>query len=528
MNLKKNVFSYLMWLIYSVVVCMGLWRLSAVLSTVGGYSKLEAASFGIVWLLVCGWAVFFRKQHIENARDSFAKPKNKLPAMTVEILFVVILFAAGIFVRVQKLPGIGAENIYFELAKVAEGQSVPAIVHGAVYLYLELLHMVFVIFGNKAIAGIWLQIGLLLVAGIFLYFAVRKISGAVSALATLAFLMIGPFMIKESMVLSPLLFFLAIYTIVLFLCTFAFGGKKNPAIRFLMGILAGAVCYLDVAGITLLVFLFCGILLDVDEEGPLLPIRMVSSVLSLLGGVVGFVILIATDAVFSVNGFFDILLAWLKVYQPTGFGIPQFFRLTQISAEQVILLLMLTIGVMGFWLHRKTEKLSIWVMPMMAFFLLSCFGMPTKEMNGNLHFFLLFSILAGVSLSDIISLGDETKAPKVKAEHQTRKNRQTETVVEESADEGSDDKEQNLSEEITEDIVKETVVETPAEETSAEETATEETPEVPKRKVALLENPLPLPKPHVKKTLDYDIVDIHPTQNCYDIRVADDDDYDVK
>lgn len=505
MNLKKNVFSYLMWFIYSVAVCMALWQTLTVFGMGGGYSKSETIGFCVVWLLVCGWAVFFRKQHIENARDSFAKPKKKLPAIVVEVFFAVVLFAIGIFLRVQKLPDIVTENTYFELAKVAEGQTIPSFVHGAIYLYLNLLHTVFVFFGNKIIAGVWLQIGLLILAGVFLYFAVRRVAGAVPALTTLAFLAVGPFMVKESLTLSPQIFFLAVCAIAFFVCTFAFNGKKSPVICFLSGVLVGAVCYLDVMGITLICFLLCGILLHTDEENPALPIRMVGSVVALLGGVVGFVLLIAADAVLSFNGFFDILLVWWKLYQPTAYSTPLFFSATSISFEQVVFLLLLPIGMMGFWIHRETEKISIWTLSVIALFLLSCFGMTTNEMNGSMQFYVLFFILSGVSFSDIVSLGEETKNVNVK----TKRRKKTKNEPETSATET-------------------TVEETSAVETPVAEPPVEEIPAMQKPQVTLLENPLPLPKPHVKKNMDYDIVDIHPTKNCYDIRVADDDDFDVK
>ncbi len=52
----------------------------------------------------------------------------------------------------------------------------------------------------------------------------------------------------------------------------------------------------------------------------------------------------------------------------------------------------------------------------------------------------------------------------------------------------------------------------------------EETPST----VTLLENPLPGPKKHVPKTMDYDINDVKPQLMKYDINVKDDDDFDLK
>ena len=46
-------------------------------------------------------------------------------------------------------------------------------------------------------------------------------------------------------------------------------------------------------------------------------------------------------------------------------------------------------------------------------------------------------------------------------------------------------------------------------------------------KIRLIDNPLPLPKKHVKKTMDYGI-DVAEEQMKYDRDVRDDDDFDLK
>lgn len=46
-------------------------------------------------------------------------------------------------------------------------------------------------------------------------------------------------------------------------------------------------------------------------------------------------------------------------------------------------------------------------------------------------------------------------------------------------------------------------------------------------KVRLIENPLPLPRKHVKKTMDYKI-DITEEQMKYDVEVKENDDFDLQ
>lgn len=496
MNLKKNVFSHLMWFIYSAFVCVSLMGISIVLTSRVGYSKAEGFMMCGLWLLVCAWVVFFRKKQSENDEDT---PKqSKLPAVVVEGFFVILLFAAGVFLRVQGLTNIEEANAYHEIAKVAEGQTIPAIVHGAVYIYLELLHFVYLLFGNKILAGIWLQIVLWLVAGIFLYFAVRRMAGAVSAVTMLTFLMLGSAMMRESLVLSPQMFFYAVYAIALYLCTLCVTGKKRPVSCALAGLLVGAVCYLDVMGVTLLLFLLGGVLKGKSEEDEPLSGRLIGSLLALLCCAVGLILFIGVDAISSGKDVFNVFNAWWKLYAPSAFVLPAVLSLKGINAEMVILLLLLPIGAAGYWLNRESEKQSVWILPTVALFLMVAFGMTTEEMNGNIQLNLLFSVLAGISLSGVISFGEDRPLVWAKSKSHV-----------------------SYAEETSEEYIEPT----PAEDKSYEEQEPEQTTQKPK--VNFLENPLPLPKAHVKKTLDYDIVDIHPIKNCFDIRVAEDDDFDI-
>ena len=48
-------------------------------------------------------------------------------------------------------------NVWFEAAKVTETTQIPQVVHGAVYFYLQVLHGLLVLLGNKMTAALILQ-----------------------------------------------------------------------------------------------------------------------------------------------------------------------------------------------------------------------------------------------------------------------------------------------------------------------------------------------------------------------------------
>lgn len=507
MKLKKNVFSHIMWFVYSALVCVGLLGMSSALSNWAGYTKGEGFTICGLWVIVCGWIVFFRKQHLENT--DYKQRVSRVQALVIEILFAVLLLVAGIFLRVQSIGEAESGAGYFELAKVAEGQNIPPVVHGAAYIYLNLLHMVFLVFGNIFQAGVWLQIVLLAVAGIFLYLTVRKVSGVIASSVMLTFVAVGPLMIDKSLALSPELLFLAIYAVALFLSTLCIGGKKHPVSCLLAGLLVGLICYLDIMGVTLLLFVLCGILVTRSDESRTFPMRLLGGLLALVGSLVGFLLFIAMDSLISAKDFLDVLMAWGQLYKPSAFVLPEALSISVPTVEKVLLLLLLPIGAVSYWFVRDKERQSIWIVTLISMILMTCFGMTTAEMDGMIQIYLILAVLAGTSISSIYSFGVEVEF-KEEMEEEFEEEPENELYI----------KELDTQEPAVEEIEVES-------EPIALEELVPETEETPRPKVTLLENPLPLPKAHVKKKLEYDIVDIHPTLNCYDVRVPYNDDYDI-
>ena len=126
--------------------------------------------------------------------------------LIIEGLAVVALIAVGITLRVREsmqydISG-AAGNIWFDAVKVTETTRIPQVVHGAVYFYLQVLHGLLVFLGNKMTAALVLQIVLQILTGIFLYFAVRKLTGMVAAVVSLAYWMLCP-VLSGSVILGP-------------------------------------------------------------------------------------------------------------------------------------------------------------------------------------------------------------------------------------------------------------------------------------------------------------------------------------
>lgn len=461
----KNGFSYLVWFLYSLSLCICLLFSAGILSARAGYSYLVGYGVVALWLVLNGLLVFLISAWV--CKFPCLSKERKMTALVLESLVVVILFAAGCWLRVCGLFDANGGISYYEMAKVVGGQSVSVQAHGAVGVYLTLLHLVFSLFGNHYLAGIWLQVVLQMIAGFCFYRAVRKLVGVTASLVTLGFMMLGPLMLSSSLMLSPEMLFLAAYAAVLYLCSCCIKGKRGPVSCLLTGMAVSIVCYLDIMGISLLILLLVGLLrMDTERECPLSR-RLRGMFFAVLGCCVGFALLILVQTFLSGMAFCNVLYGWWSLFTPDGFALPEMLDVSNLSVEMLCLLLSMIFGVFSFWRRNDRERQSIWICVAASVLLLQSFGMTTNELKGQLNLYILFAVLAGIGVADIFSFPEE------------REEEMTETETE----------------------------------------ATES-------KVELIENPLPLPKKHVKKTLDYDLTDSS-DKDDFDFDVADDDDFDI-
>lgn len=496
MSLKKNAFSCLLWFVYIVMTVGALVCVAVNLSTGIGFAAWTGPVGAAVFVLLVGLLVFL----IHKATLKLAKTESVRKSLfpVLESLAVVLLFAAGILLRICGIGDATPEQAYFEAAKVVEGQTIPQIVHGATYLYLQLLHLFFLLFGNKITVGIILQILLQLVAYVFFYFGVRRIAGRTAAVVMLAFAMLLPGMRSEVFFLSPELLFLFLFSVG-FCLTAGLAGKNNPVYICLAGIFIAVVCYFDVSGSLLLLFAFGIPFFEEKSEEKAqknnVKERAAGIGLCLAGFCLGFLTVIAIDALASGKNVFGILSAWFQLYRPEGFLLPVTLGTEGIAWEAVLVVCCLPPGIFSFWCRKGEDRLSLWVMAVILLGAAQCFGIVTGEVNGEMLFFFLITVVAGIAIQEMFVL------PEKQQEAQSWE----ELVIQDL------EKEELLHQEMPEKPEEELVEEEPAEKKPAA--------------IHFIENPLPLPKKHEKKVMDYS-VQLSETED-FDFPVDMNDDFDI-
>ena len=485
MKWTKNGFSYFVWLIYALSVSVGLLGVGSVTATHMGYPFWYGILAGGIYVVLAGVLVLLFHKYVAE-KCNVLTGKEMLPVI-LEGVVLVGLFVLGIYLRVSRmmsLDGEGADIVYFQAAMVAEGQSIPQVVHGATYIYLQLLHLSLLFLGNKLIAAVGLQVGLQLLAIVLIYVAVRKLSGRVAALVMAAFLLLSPNMLLNAVTLSPQNLFLLFFAIALCIVSSALTRKRGLGYLF-AGLGIGICTYFDIMGIVLLLFL-AGVFNLEYNKGAVSRYKRGQLFLTGLGSsFFCWIVVMSVDALCSEKKIFNVIAAWWELYKPG------FFKLWFVGQEQgelidiLVLFCVLALGVFGFWCRSKSERVTIWVGATLVLVLLQGFQM-TRTMDGSLYLYLFLSALAGIGIGDVF-----TKACLPKA-----------TCMEKGQEKAV--KEENMNLEKNE-------VEKPKDEE--------------KQEIHFLENPLPLPKKHEPKVLDYKLSDIGEDED-FDILVSEDEDFD--
>lgn len=527
MSWKKNGVSYLIWFIYAAAVS------GLLAGTAGAVCVREdiAVYWGIlmtvVILLASGNLVFLIHRFAE--RISAFAAKNRKALYALEAVLAAAFFVTGIFLRAGEMEEAFRPSAYYEAAKVAEGHRIPQIVHGAVYLYVHLLHAVYLLLGNFFSAGLWLQIVLQLGAVLVFYFTVRKLFGSVAALTVLAFCTAGSYMIGNALVLSPDILFFLLFALAAALITLRCRQKLVPVLFLPAGALAAFCTYMDAAG-ALLLLLTIGVIFCCRRKGADPKSRATAVLFCFLGTVSGFFAACSMDAFLSGKSLFGVLEAWGLLYCPEGFRLPVSMDLTGYEREGLILLAVMTAGIFSFWCDRKEERLSMPVIGAGCLAAAAAFGIFTPEMPGYLFLYLFAVLCAGTGLGQcfVRPAGEEAEAMNLNRqapEEAVCPNRQASGEI------------LNLDGQVSEETTspvrpasKEAVnPDGPAsEEAPTGGTATEgkEQPEEGSMLVKYIPNPLPLPKKHEKRVLDYPQRN-YPDEDDYDYPVSDEDDFDL-
>lgn len=476
MNLRKNAFSYFAWLILLFFTGATCAFFGLILSQ---YIKVDMIFIAAGLVTIFFVVVFLLYLLIGTLSERKTIKKDYLSALnlkkTFEGIFIIALLCVGLVLRIALISHAGEEAAYFEVAKVT-GQNGMMLrsVQGSVYIYCLLLHGLFHVVGNQWIAGIWLQIFLQLIGAYLAYSGVKKVLSKIPALLVLGFILFAPISIQAGLTYSPQILFFCIFAVVYNgLAAYVkrstmkeSNGLAMWLIAILLGVLIGITCYLDISGFVLL--FFPAVLPMVVREGEN-KIWIKRLILIVFVTILTIFVALWIDSLLSNTNIASILEAWGVLYG--SYQLKLDVMESRLSADFIVLIVLACCGCFSFWRKVRSERFTPYILMAITMGVLVFSGATTENMDGSYLLHVLLAVLASVSVTEMFAKADVMNS-------------------EENEEIGNVEEKEE-------------------------------------KKIEFIENPLPLPKKHVRKTMDYAFIP-EDDQMKYDIVVSDTDDFDLK
>ncbi len=545
MKKEKNWLSYPLWLLYALVtVSYAAACLMGGCVFAGGFGYYMAG--GVLMLAFGGVAGIWFVGHRLAGRLGEKLSGFRLKK-TAELFVVLLLCAAAVGLRLYlmaRYDGTVGGSEFYDMASVKAGGGVPWIAHGASRIYAWTLAIVLSFAGNKPLAGVVLQI-LLQVFGMFVfYYAVRLLTGRAEAFFGSALLAFAPEISRGIFTLSPEPLYFLLYMAILLLCGFSVkkgyekdlseanaqiteagpagacskraagkGNRRKYGLSVLCGISIGLAGYLDLFGWTMLLFAGSVSMRRKTEDSKRGVFLRMPYLLCILAAFLAAAAFFGMDAAAGGHSYRETLSAWLShplsgFSLRTGIGDIMGMDLFRVSPAKLLICFCGAFGIVGFW-FRKTAEQDRWIL---LFLILLSFRLTGLNSMGDSTFMMaVWGVLAGIG---ICSMGRQQAAAHpagmLSAESGFAGMPSAGTEREKTVGQKDGTEAQTAAAGIV----------------GEGEQGEKEVPADGKPKVKLIENPLPLPKKHVRREMNY-AKEIKSDEMEFDLSVQEEDDFDI-
>lgn len=408
--------------------------------------------------------------------------KSILPELLIAgLLFTGMTVMRLFYINSHEIQGAG----FYELCRIQIGTQMPQLEYGVGDLYAKLLYLLFWLFGNHMLYAAYLQMALQMAALVFFYFALRSLWGFIPALAAEAALLVFPEFLKSLTILNQenlLLFLLCVNLCLAAAVLSRTLRKQSTAGRYALVILVSGICaglsayleklYLAVPAALLLALL----LMKRPKEAQGMQKRRLQLPVYLIGMGIGFGVCLLVKRRITGQQYAAVWAEYDRV-QLSG----EVFLSGSVMnyASALLLFFVFVAAAAAIVIYSYCEKAQI-----------------------------LPEIKEEIQIQDIESF------EKSETEEEIKKAEIKKSEIKKSEIEKMEKKESEIKAVTGQENSRN------VQEQSPQETAEE------KKTVKYIENPLPLPKRHVKKEMDYGF-----EPDCdlmkYDVMVEENDDFDL-
>ncbi len=313
MILSKSKFSIITGILYVLV--------ASTLSLLVIYDVSEGFGFSPIYALVffgvCAvlGLVLYKLLSYTSSIDFFKSFTDKGKYISV-VVFTFMMVAAVCFRCLTYMwSGLGG-NAYFEIAKVT-GETVPHYVHPADELYVQLLHSVFFLFGNRIYVAAITNCLLQLIAVCLGFIAFRRLLGNIPALSFGLFWTVSGFSVHEALTLNSRTIVFLFIMIAVFALSIALPAREGKIVSYIVsGILIAFCIYVDITGLVLIPFLFGMLFFVKGNENSSFSLRAFKTLLTFISSVFGFVLIIIADGFISSSNPIHVVKAIVSRYLP--------------------------------------------------------------------------------------------------------------------------------------------------------------------------------------------------------------------
>lgn len=479
MKLKKSVLGFIIYILYGILIIsmlgLVLYAMAQKIMLSGSVKSAEA------FLPVVVIAVTLLLLFLVNLFAKKLLPRVKITQrwkIIIEVFCVIAIFAAAIILRLQmaaSAPMPIGDNIFFKMASVQNSRADFYMGNNASMVYGYTLSLVLSLFGNKEAVCIAFQAVLQCLALGMLYLTVRNISGVLTAVLAVAALALSPTYINTMFPLGPEMLFQCICIFTLFVFSVIWRHNERGDYRkmtklivfVISGILTGLVIFMDFFAFTLFVIAMFGIVLSnatVKEkmiDGPWLKVSAYFA-----GTVVGCISLFTWKAIaFGVTPE-QVIMEYMK---DLGSGFELVFQQLLPSLEgntATVILIAAGVWILNYWKADRDEAIPYCLLLVGA--VAAGIVLP-DTLDYSIFMLMAWMVLAAVGV-------------------------------------------RSLFERCLEETDVERLVPEKEQKTQLPEPEQQEAPKA----IQYIVNPLPVPKKHVKKEMDYAFIP-EDTQMHYDL-----------
>lgn len=501
MKIKKTWFSYVLWGLFSIILFA-----SVGVSAIGMSQKTNVMEYlpaigmyyGIFILGTIIFVVFFVLYHkyIKEKLDF----SNYEEIKSIEKLFLSLGCIAAVVMRVVAVVAsygnFKGDSSFYDMAILNDvGMNISELTNGDI-VYVALLRFLFQFFGNKAIIAMSLQIVFQVITLIFVFHMAKNAIGKFAAWFSLLLYAFLPGSFLSITYISPDNMIVTVLMLYLFVLSCVVKTSKDHKFTtngqfflfVLLGFLAGLASYFDIIGVAffpITIFALCSYKSEEQDMAVYKPgLQVLFFALSFL---IFAPLLICGLSFFFRGGYLESLISYGQQFIPAN-G----FNLTLLnphygSYDAVALYVLAGVWFVAF-LKSKIDYAFPFVLMIICSTVFVFLGFKTGDYTSVSS--ILWILCATVGITSINVFEKEETLKK-----KTEKNEKTEKqTVAKSSNNNEDKKEMDTKSKIG--IVKN------------ENTNTQ---------TKLIKNPLPQPKPHVPKEMNYDYIP-KPNEMDYDLK----------